>query len=339
MCQSIRCTRRVFSLFVLISLLLLSCETEKYPYYLSADHGVLWIANSADNTATCINRIRNETIGTYPVGPNPSRTAVDLFGNCWVGSRNDDTVWFVTQSGETEVYHGFNNARGVALDREGNVWIANSGNSTIQKIDTSTGSVSGQVTIPGATYLYGAVIDGNNTLWLSDSSSDIVFRYDTAQFPSIDTLDSVSVDVYGITVDFDGYVWAAGPGSGVISRIDPDTMEVMAITTTSVMLSGVTPDIHNRIWFCDDYANALIRYDPQTEEFDSFPVNGTRPHGVAADDNGFVYSVNMDSDTVSKLDVETGEIIHIFEVGSVPYTYSDLTGFIYRRITLGGNDS
>ena len=310
------------------------CDIRSYPYYLQGNHGLLWVADSADNTVTCISRTTDRTLGTFEVGPNPSRTAVDLLGNCWVGSRDDDTVWYITRHGRTKKYRGFSAARGVALDRDGNVWIANSGNSTIQRIDAGSGRVSEQVPVAGASYLYGALVDGNNMLWIADYSR-AVYRYDISQFPSAEAFESVAVNVYGITVDFDGTVWAAGPASGAISRIDPVTLEVTTTASGAGMLSGTTVDINNRIWFCNDNGNSLLRYDPLTEEILSFPVDGTRPHGVAADEEGFVYSINMESDSISKMDVETGEVVHQYETGRTPYTYSDLTGFIYRKITLG----
>ena len=49
-----------------------------------------WLQLSANTT---IALFTDEEIGTYDVGPNPSRTAVDLLGNCWVGSSGDGTVW------------------------------------------------------------------------------------------------------------------------------------------------------------------------------------------------------------------------------------------------------
>ena len=80
---------------LLVCTILCSCEIAGYPFYIPIrDPGVLWVANSADNTVTCIDRKNDTAVGTWTVGPNPSRTAVDLEGNCWVGSRGDDSVWY-----------------------------------------------------------------------------------------------------------------------------------------------------------------------------------------------------------------------------------------------------
>lgn len=313
---------------------ILGCDSEAYPYYLRHDHGILWVANAADNTVTCINRYSDREIGTYSVGPSPSRTAVDLSGNCWVGCRSDDSVWYVTIEGEKEEYNGFNAARGVALDRNGDLWVANSGNQTIQWIETESGTVSEQVIVPGANYLYGAVIDGENTLWLSDSSQGNVIRYPISSFPSESAFETIDVtSIYGITLDLDGNVWAAGQ-DGWIRRIDPNTHEIEEWPSEASFLSGATVDINNRLWFCADSLNALIRFDQESEDSLLVPI-GASPHGVAADDAGFVYAVNRTDDSVTKVDARNGDVVHEFSVGNDPYTYSDLTGFIYRKVTLG----
>ena len=60
---------------------------------------------------------------------------------------------------------------------------------------------------------------------------------------------------------------------------------------------------------------------------------GSGPHGLGADEQGFVYSVNLGSNNVSKVDAATCEVVKTYKVGGSPYTYSDLTGFIYRNVT------
>lgn len=317
----------------LLSLLPLSCDSDSYPYYLKSDHGVLWVANANDNTVTCIDRFNNELIGTYDVGPNPSRTAVDIQGNCWVGCRNDDSIWYVTADGERTEYNGFNAARGVALDRAGDVWVANSGNQTIQWIDVDSGTVSRQVTVPGAQFLYGAVVDAQGILWLSDRSGGNVIRYPTAVFPSQDEFTTIDVSsIYGITLDFDGCIWAAGQ-DGYIRRINPDDYSVDVWSTEAAYLSGTTVDANSKLWFCADQINALICFDPETETTETFEI-GVQPHGIGADEAGFVYSINWYDNSVFKVDASSGEIVYRYTVGNFPYTYSDLTGFIYRNITL-----
>jgi hypothetical protein len=178
-------------------------------------------------------------------------------------------------------------------------------------------------------------VDADGVLWISDNSGGSVIRYPTSAFPSQDEFTTIDVSsIYGITADFNGFIWAAGQ-DGSIRRIDPADNSVESWATEFTYFSGTTVDINNRLWFCADGQNSLIRFDQITKETVQVDL-GVSPHGVGADDAGFVYSVNWHDDSASKVDAETGEVILTYKVGSAPYTYSDLTGFIYRKVTLQG---
>lgn len=333
----------MFSFLIFILLSLIVCEIADYPYFIKRsgnDHGMLWVANSGDNTVSCIDRINDTTIGTYPVGPNPSRTAVDLDGNCWVGSRGDGTVYFVTTEGKTRKYEGFNAARGVALDRDGNVWIANSGNNSIQRIKVETDEVSEQLVLPDAVYLYGALVDSNGFLWIADQTGSKMYKYDTSKFPDPSAYTTVvCAGLYGFTIDMNDKVWVAGLSVPVLIQIDAEKAVIEEEYTIPAEMFGgrvcaVTSDIKGRIWVTNDDAASVLRFDPETEEFDKFEISGSWPHGLGSGDDGYVFSVNNSSNSVSKIDIESGEEVETYQVGTAPYTYSDLTGFIYRHVTL-----
>lgn len=337
----------ILLVFCLVTIFISRCENDSYPYFIkSSDHGTLWVANSGDNTVSCISRYADEVIGTYPVGPNPSRTAVDLNGNCWVGSRGDGTVYFVSQDGEKKMYSGFDAARGVALDQEGNVWVANSGNNTIQKItiEDTTATVSSQLTINvNAQYYYGALVDANNYLWVLDREAYNLSRYDISQFPNPSAYDLVQLPgpIYGFTIDPNNTVWVAGFTTSALYKINGndatlDTTYHIPSELFAGYATGVTFDINGNIWLSGYTSHCIFRFDTKNENFQRFDSHGDSPHGLGTGDAGFIYTINLNSNNISKIDARNGEFIKSIEVGNAPYTYSDLTGFIYRQVTLGG---
>ena len=57
----------------------------------------IWVPNLNEGTVSKVNTTDGKELGRYRVGPptpnsNPSRTTVDLQGNCWVGNRRIGTV-------------------------------------------------------------------------------------------------------------------------------------------------------------------------------------------------------------------------------------------------------
>lgn len=322
-----------------------SCEIANWPFFTPRDPGVLWVSNSADDTVSCIDRIHDKVKGTWTVGDNPSRTAVDLAGNCWVGSRNDTTVWFVTPAGRTRKFDGFNAARGVALDAKGDVWIANSGNSTIQRISVKDGTVSAQIGPVSPGYFYGALVDSHGFLWVLDQGGRRMLRYDTSRFPDPAVFESIPAPgtIYGFTIDTYNTVWIAGMDATALYRIvdGSSTVDVIPLTGQAGQIYAVVFDMAGNIWVTNDPNNRLIRYNPSDGAVSVVQLDavaaplepGLGPHGLGADEEGFVYSVNRGSNNVSKVDAAACTVVATFHVGNDPYTYSDLTGFVYRNVT------
>jgi DNA-binding beta-propeller fold protein YncE len=320
------------------------CEYSDWPFFTPKDPGVMWVANSGDDAVVCIDRINNRIMGTWNVGLNPSRTAVDMAGNCWVGCRNDTTVWFVTPSGTTKKFDGFDNARGVALDRNGDVWIANSHSATIQRITVKTGEVSEPLTLPG-NYFYGALVDSHGFLWILAKDSQQMIRYEISRFPDPTACVAYAMpgSIYGFTIDTDNTVWVAGMDATSLYKIADGsaTVETFSLSGQSGQIYSVVFDIEGNIWVTNDANNRLIRYTPSTgttttvqlDAVTSPLLTGLNPHGLGADEQGFVYSVNMNSNSVSKVDASECRVVATYQVGLNPYTYSDLTGFIYRNVT------
>lgn len=329
---------------ILLLLAGVSCETDDYPYFIkSNDHGVLWVANAQDNTISCIDRINDTLIGTFPVGSSPSRTAVDLEGNCWVGCRGNDQVIFVRKDGYTKTLNGFNSARGVALDKQGNVWVANSGNNTIQKINILDTTVSEmlELSIPGKFY-YGALVDNNNFLWILDNTGCTMIKYDTEKFPDANAYKAITMPgaIYGFTIDTKNTVWVSGSATAFLYKIDAvnDTITKMYNIPDKYFggfVSGVASDVDGNIWVSNYQSGHVLRFNIKKEKFDNFDINGLNPHGLGADDMGFIYTINNGSDNISKVYTLSGDVVAQYKVGNGPYTYSDLTGFIYRHVTLG----
>ena len=239
----------------------------------------------------------------------------------------------------------------MALDRDGNVWIANSGNSTIQKItiissDTTTDltyNISSQVIITDAIYLYGALVDKEGYLWIADNNTteSHIYRYNTKNFPNNSETSLVKITlpgIYGFSLDTNGNVWTAGYNNPTLTKIDAHTATIIKTYTLSGLPNyiGVACDIENNVWIGCDPGNSIIKFDPCSETFEIVSIgNESAPHGIAADDRGYIYTVNFSSNSVCKICSKYGILKKVYKVGGAPYTYSDLTGFIYRKVTLG----
>jgi kumamolisin len=132
----------------------------------------------------------------------PSGVAVDSSGNLWIADFNNSTIRRVTPFGVVTTPYGqpgvsgtndgtgnnalFNTPNAVAIDAFDNIYVADSGNSTIRKITPAgvvstlagTGLISGSTDGEGASALFnnpqGIAVDGSGNVYVADTWNETI---------------------------------------------------------------------------------------------------------------------------------------------------------------------
>lgn len=210
------------------------------PYSVASDStGHVYIADSGNNLVEMATLSTSEIVvigGGGDVSPttvgelalsvrlnSPSGLAVDRAGNLYVSDRSNNLVEKITGASTVNpqiiVVAGGGNTvpgttaqmatdskltspRGLALDARGNLYIADTGNNLVERLDTSTGTIT-------------AVAGGGTTV---PSSNPAIAIGASLNQPS------------GVAVDESGKVYIADTGNQLVERLDASsgTMEVLA---------------------------------------------------------------------------------------------------------------
>lgn len=142
--------------------------------------GTLWSARYGANLLRYVPGVGgaclNTSHGDYGLGMDP------ITGEIWHTTVDRSAVVKLSAAGAVlgTFPHGNQYAQGVAVDREGNVWVAHSiigGQTTVGHIRTD-GTFVGNVALPGGSGPTGVAIDSNGKVWVANLNTSNAQRID-----------------------------------------------------------------------------------------------------------------------------------------------------------------
>jgi autotransporter-associated beta strand protein len=311
------------------------------PYHLATDHsGNLYVADLNNN------RIRRVDATTGII--------TTVAGNGITGFSGD---------GGVATNASLNNPTAVAVDRLGNLFISDYGNSRVRRVDAATGVMTtvagngiagfsgdgGAATNASLKFIYGITVDDFGNLFIADSSNNRIRRVDadTGIITTVagngvagyngDGIPATSAKLYGpfdVTADSAGNLFIADVYNARIRRVDAATGIITTVAgtgssgyngdgipATSAKLYGpfdVTVDSAGNLFIADwfnyrvrwvDVASGLITTLAGTgslgyngDGIPAFTAGLTDPTGTAIDRAGNLYIAELNGQRVRRVD-------------------------------------
>ena len=323
----------------------------------------IWIANSPNNTVSKVDCKTITEVGRFSVCPDPSRTSVDLEGNVWVACRGNgqvakiiaDKAKCVDKNGNGIIETSTNSqtigndecikfivspnkgsyARGAAVDKENHVWIGYWNSKALVRLNANSGATMADINL--GCEPYGLVIDQKGTIWgqgagcgsliMVDPSTGIVTK--SNNLPSL----AYPAGAYGLNVDKYGRIWVASGNSA--SVYDPKTLQWKVVSMQWGGGRGIASSNDGYIYVAVDSSGGAVKINGNVDppKVEGFIKGAGNPVGAALDYDGFVWVVNQGGSNATKMDPKTMTAVGTVQVGSSPYTYSDMTGYTLNYFT------
>lgn len=178
--------------------------------------------------------------------------------------------------------------RGVAADAAGNVFIADSVNRRLRKVDAATRSIA---TIEASTSPIGVAVDASGDAWVTDAIEHALRKVATASGSITVEAVELAIGSSGLAVDPSGNVYVPEPERHRVQKV--------AVNGTVTTVAG----IDGASGFDGDHAPAV-------------DAHLNRPSGVAVDHEGNLYIADTANHRVRRVDAITGVITTVAGNGS-----------------------
>jgi hypothetical protein len=203
---------------------------------------------------------------------------------------------------------------------EGSVWVGNTGDRNLTRVDMRTRENAGAVTLNNQTPTGLAV--GADAVWVAHGVLGRLSRVDPRTGLLTKTIDVAPPSLSGEVTVGGGAVWTVNGGS-TVARVDPVSPRVLGEGLAGASPTGIVYAMGS-LWVANGGEQNVYRFNPATFEAGSVgtPISvGERPVAIAFGE-GALWVANSGDDTVTRIDATSFSTSTIPGVGHRPTAIS-----------------
>jgi streptogramin lyase len=280
-------------------------EAGRTPQDVAVEGTSAWVTLAEDRAVARFDTLTGEPVGDpQPVGEIPAGITTG-FGSVWVGFAEGATVVRLDQTSGTVLNAGIVSGRSphaLAIGRE-DVWVAAISEGRVSRIDPDN-VVNAAADIFRAGGMFPSdVAFGFGRLWVTDIEEGHVAVLDPASPRRRQRTIDVGESPIHVAIG-DAAVWVANQnfGDGTLTRIDPETLDVIETIPIGGEIGGLAVG-DGYVWVTLSETGRLVRVNPATNEIDGVPIAvGGAPLGLDVAD-GFVWIADQAEGEVIRVEL------------------------------------
>src|SRR5882757_2886878 len=231
------------------------------------------------------------------------------------------TAYFT--GGQSVVGSGLNVPLGVAVDRAGNVYIADSGSGRVLKETPSVGGFTQSTVVgSGLSNPYGVAVDGAGNVYVADTYNNRVLEETPSAGGYIQTTVGSGLNApRGLAVDGSGNVYIADTANNRVLKETPSAggyTQSTVVSGTPYTPLAVAVEGTGNVYILGDQG-LILKETPSSGSYTETTLPTTSlsaPAGVAVDASGNIYVTDYNANVVLKETLSSGSYIQSTMVGS-----------------------
>ncbi len=190
------------------------------------------------------------------------------------------------------------------------IWVANSNEDTVSKINTVTGVEEGRYRVGDNPSRTAVDLDGN--VWVANRNSNNVHRirlFDCEGQACVDPPINVGGGPRGVAVDANNNGWVGSWTDNNVMKINTQTMSVEQVINVPGQVYGVAIDSEGNLWTAERGGGVISRINTETGQLIETltPPFGRSLYGIAIDGDGNVWLGNFTENNVMKYNPRNGQ--------------------------------
>lgn len=302
-------------------------RSEWRPCAVAADPaGNVYVACSSPGRSGKIVQIRPVPVGDVN-GDGVVRTSRDADGNGSISLNeildwgSDDCIGKVIDVGVgTE-------PSSLVFDQDGQLWVALEGQSAVARVDLTTGAVGPHIRTPGRPSAL--LVNGANSILVLSRKDHILCRISTVTYEVEATYDLGDSSPAAMCVDHYERVWVADEYGGLIMVHPADGSRIRYATDYCGGFAGVVVDRDGDIWASCPVKGLVTHFSPVDGSIIGEVPVGASPGQLCFDADGYLWVINEDSDTASRVDVVSHRVVTTAPTFPAPRSNSAFSSNLY----------
>ena len=273
------------------------------------------LSSVSPNSVGIIDADSEKLVDEVAVGERPGAVAVGG-GSVWVANTEDKTLSRIDPETREERRISLDaTPTGVAVG-PGGVWVAHGLLGTLTRIDPQFNEPGEPIEVAGRGTA-GTVTVGGGSVWVAYGESTVArVNADTGRVVETTFAGSSPAAIaFG-----ERSLWVVNSGDNTVSRFNPRTFSESTRTLTPAITVGRSPRGiaigGGAVWVSNSGDDTVSRIDPASNSTTSIQV-GDGPTGMAFG-KGSVWVVNSNEGTVSRIDPSTNEVAQTIDVRNLP---------------------
>ena len=280
-------------------------------------------ATIAENSVGVIDPSSGDVRSQIALGAGPGPSAADA-DSVWIANTLDDTVSRIdAESGQVATIDIGGEPAGVAVGAEF-AWVTDATEGTLEQVDPETNRVVGSLEVGNGPR---GVAVAFGSVWVVATVDGEIVRIDLA---SGEVADGIPVGSRPTAIAAGaGSLWATDEAAGTVVRVESDGRVSEAIAVGNGPASVAFGE--GAVWVANRIDGTVSRIDPSSDAVTSTVEVGASPSALAVGE-GAIWVANAGDGTVSRLEPETGQVKATIEVGGSPSGLALTSGGVWTTV-------